>query len=90
MQVSLAALGATRAAIANAPRAVESHLEKLAPLLFLKLHALKEAQRAAADAALTGEWGAMGSRGVGGRACFSTAYTEGVFSARRPEDQTGF
>jgi hypothetical protein len=54
-QISLAALGALQAALRAAPRAIEPYLDKAMPLLFLKLHAPKEAVRAAAAAALQGE-----------------------------------
>ncbi|KAI8476813.1 MAG: clasp N terminal-domain-containing protein [Monoraphidium minutum] len=53
-KISLAALGAVQSAIRAAPRAVESALDKLMPLLFLKLCAPKEATRGAAEAALQG------------------------------------
>lgn len=53
-KVSLAALGAVQAALAAAPRALEPHLDKLMPLLFLKLCGSKVQTRVAAEAALKG------------------------------------
>jgi hypothetical protein len=50
----VSALAATRATIAAAPRAVEPSLDKLMPLLFLRLHAGKDVIRAAAEATLAG------------------------------------
>ncbi|KIY94798.1 hypothetical protein MNEG_13164, partial [Monoraphidium neglectum] len=52
--ISLAGLGAVQAALRAAPRAVEPALDKLMPLLFLKLCAAKESMRGAAEAALQG------------------------------------
>ncbi|GBF89721.1 hypothetical protein Rsub_02891 [Raphidocelis subcapitata] len=51
-KISLAALGTVQAAIRAAPRAAEPCLDKLMPLLFLKLCAPKETMRGAAEAAL--------------------------------------
>ncbi|GBF91808.1 hypothetical protein Rsub_04913 [Raphidocelis subcapitata] len=51
-KISLAALAATRAVLCAAPRAAEPGLDKLMPLLFLRLHALKESVRGAAEGAL--------------------------------------
>jgi hypothetical protein len=53
--VSLAALAATQAALSAASHALESHLDKLMPLLFLKLCASKLQTRVAAEGALKGK-----------------------------------
>ena len=53
-KVSLAALAATQAALSAVPQTLESHLDKLMPLLFLKLCASKLQTRVAAEGALKG------------------------------------
>lgn len=53
-QVSLGALKLLQACINNCPGVLESNLEKLMPLLFLKLCAGKQSVRAAAEASLQG------------------------------------
>jgi hypothetical protein len=56
MQVSLAALALLQVCINICPGVLESNLEKLMPLLFLKLCAGKQSVRSAAEAALQGNW----------------------------------
>jgi hypothetical protein len=56
-QVSLAALALLQVCINICPGVLESNLEKLMPLLFLKLCAGKQSVRSAAEAALQGEGG---------------------------------
>jgi len=58
-QISLAALNAVSAVLRAAPRIAEPCLDKLMPLLFLKLCAPKDAMRGAAEASLQGaaRWG---------------------------------
>lgn len=53
-QVSLAALALLQVCINICPGVLESNLEKLMPLLFLKLCAGKQSIRSAAEAALQG------------------------------------
>jgi hypothetical protein len=53
--VSLAALALLQVCINICPGVLESNLEKLMPLLFLKLCAGKQSVRSAAEAALQGE-----------------------------------
>jgi len=89
-QISLAALAAMRAALGAAHRAVEPHLDKLMPLLFLKLHSLKESQRAAAEAALQGglcfdAFGVVGREGLRLRARLSVS--PAVDGSRLPTDR---
>jgi hypothetical protein len=57
VQVSLAALALLQVCINICPGVLESNLEKLMPLLFLKLCAGKQSVRSAAEAALQGEGG---------------------------------
>jgi hypothetical protein len=54
LQVSLAALALLQVCINICPGVLESNLEKLMPLLFLKLCAGKQSVRSAAEAALQG------------------------------------
>lgn len=54
LQVSLAALSLLLSCINICPGVLESNLEKLMPLLFLKLCAGKQSVRAAAEGALQG------------------------------------
>lgn len=56
IQVSLAALALLQVCINICPGVLESNLEKLMPLLFLKLCAGKQSVRSAAEAALQGRW----------------------------------
>jgi hypothetical protein len=53
-KVALSALAALQACVAAAPHMMEPGLDKLMPLLFLKLCAAKQAVRSAAEAALQG------------------------------------
>lgn len=57
LQVSLAALALLQVCINICPGVLESNLDKLMPLLFLKLCAGKQSVRSAAEAALQGEYG---------------------------------
>lgn len=55
-KVSLAALAALTVCLNTAPHVMEAALEKVLPLLFLKLCGAKQQVRSAAEGALQGEW----------------------------------
>jgi hypothetical protein len=56
LQVSLAALAALQVCLNTAPHTLEASLDKLMPLLFLKLCGTKQSVRSAAEGALQGAW----------------------------------